>query len=121
MRSLPRLVAAVVGIGLVATGLWAFLGPQSFYDTIAEYPPYNEHFIHDIGAFLIGLGSALLAALVLTDVLLLALFANAVGAVAHAISHIMDRDLGGAASDPWTLSALAVLLAAATVLRRRAA
>lgn len=120
MRSVPRLVALVGGVALIATGLWAFLGPLSFYDIVAEYPPYNEHFLHDIGAFLIGLGSALVAALVLTDVLLLALFANAVGAVVHAVSHIQDRDLGGAATDPWLLSALAAVFVVATVLRRRA-
>lgn len=41
------------------------------------------------------------------------------GAVVHAISHIVDRDLGGSASDPWALSFLAVLLLVAAILRVR--
>lgn len=118
-RSLPSVVALVGGVILVATGLWAFLAPESFYEQVAEYPPYNEHFLHDIGAFLVGLGAALLVAVVITDALLLALFANAVGAVLHAVSHIQDRDLGGAASDPWLHSAVAAVLVAATIVRRR--
>ncbi|MDA0633351.1 hypothetical protein OUY22_07950 [Nonomuraea sp. MCN248] len=41
------------------------------------------------------------------------------GTVVHAISHILDRDLGGNPSDPYTLSALALAVVAGTVLRWR--
>jgi uncharacterized membrane protein len=108
-------VAAGVGVAIAGTGVWSFVAPRSFYRTIAEYPPYNEHFLHDIGAFLIGLGAALVLASVVADSLVLALLANSVGATVHAVSHIIDRDLGGAATDPWTLSAFAAALVAATV------
>jgi hypothetical protein len=114
---MPKLVALAVGVGLVATGLWAFADPGSFYRTVAEYPPYNEHLFHDIGAFLLGLGAALVAGAFVTDALLLALGANAVAAVLHAVSHVIDRDLGGRAVDPWSFSGLAVLLVVATAVR----
>ena len=49
----------VFAVVWVLNGLWAFVTPKSFYDTVATFPPYNVHFIHDIGAFSIGLGAVL--------------------------------------------------------------
>jgi hypothetical protein len=40
--------ARVWGVGVVF--------PHSFYDNVATFEPYNRHFLHDIGAFTIGLG-----------------------------------------------------------------
>jgi hypothetical protein len=37
------------GLLLVATGLWAFAAPRSFFEVVATYPPFNEHLLHDIG------------------------------------------------------------------------
>ena len=52
-----RYVAVAAGLFLVVFGAWAFFGPKSFFDQIATFQPYNEHLIHDIGAFQIGLGA----------------------------------------------------------------
>lgn len=109
----------VVGGVVTAFGAWPFLFPRSFYDNIATYPPYNEHFLHDAGAFLMGLGVALLAAARWRDGLTVALTANAAAAVLHAIGHIGDRDLGGKASDPWVLSLVAILFAVPALKRMR--
>ena len=109
----------IVGLLILGNGLWAFFAPQSFYDTIATYPPYNRHLFHDIGAFTIGLGAAFLFALRWRDALTVAIAANAVAAVMHAISHIVDRDLGGRASDPWFLSAVGLALAVPAIRRLR--
>jgi hypothetical protein len=119
-RSSDRYVAGVValaGVLQVVSGAWAFFAPRSFYDTIATFPPYNVHFLHDIGAFLLGLGAALLAALVWRDVVFVVLLGGTVAAGFHWVSHVLDRDHGGAASDPWTLGAFALLLLVGTVLR----
>ena len=105
---LARLLVAVLGIGVAASGLWALISPHGFYEAVAQYPPYNEHLLHDIGAFNLGLGAALLLATRLRDGLVVALAANTVAAIAHATSHVMDRDLGGRAGDPWTMGSLAV-------------
>jgi hypothetical protein len=118
-RRAVRIVAGLVGVGLVGFGLWAFVGPASFYDAVATFPPYNEHFVHDLGAFQVGLGSILLLALAWTDGLLAALAGNAVGAVLHAIGHVIDRDLGGRAIDPYSLGLLAVILVLAALSRAR--
>jgi hypothetical protein len=44
-----KVVAAAAGLLLVATGLWAFAAPRSFFEVVATYPPFNEHLLHDIG------------------------------------------------------------------------
>src|SRR5688500_16975185 len=87
-RSVPAVVAVASGVLLVTTGVWAFSAPRSFYRVIAEYPPYNEHFLHDIGAFLAGLGAALIVIGFITDALAVALLGNAVAAALHTVSHI---------------------------------
>ncbi len=114
-----RVLAAIVGVSLVGPGLWAMLAPESFYASVATYPPYNQHFVHDIGAFMIGLGVTLGAALRLRDALLVALAGNGVAAVGHFASHAVDRQLGGQVTDPLTFGVFAVVLIALTLWRAR--
>ena len=120
-RTKSGLVWTVVGLLITANGVWAFFAPQSFYDTIATYPPYNRHLFHDIGAFTIGLGLAFFVAMRVRSALTVAIAANAIAAVMHAISHIVDRDLGGKTSDPWFLSAVGLALAIPAIRRLRGA
>lgn len=103
----------VGGVLLVVSGVWAMVDPQAFYDSAAKFPPYNGHFLRDIGAFLIGLGSALLLSLRYAKALAVALAANAIGAAMHAVSHVVDRDAGGKSSDPIIFIAIAFVLALA--------
>ena len=117
----PRIIAAVAGLFLVVFGLWAFFGPQSFFDQIATFQPYNRHLIHDIGAFQFGAGATLLFALAWADAAGAALAGVAAGSALHAAAHWLDKDLGGRSSDPYFLTALAVVIAAAAVMRRRSA
>jgi hypothetical protein len=57
----PLVVAAtlVCAASMLGLGLWAFLDPPSFSGFV-DFAPYNEHLIHDAGAFQIGIGAALL-------------------------------------------------------------
>ena len=73
-RRQPILVAAtlVCAASMLILGFWAFSAPESFSRFI-DYAPYNQHLIHDAGAFQIGIGAALLLALVCPDALLMAL------------------------------------------------
>lgn len=112
-------VAALGGLFFVAFGLWAFLAPVSFYERIATFPPYNRHLIHDVGAFQIGLGAVLLAALRWRDALFVVLLGVGAGAAVHVLSHIIDRDLGGRGSDLPSLAVLAAVILAAAALRPR--
>ena len=50
-RVKPVTVIALLGAAFfIGPGLWAFFDPESFFDELATFDPYNEHFIHDIGA-----------------------------------------------------------------------
>ncbi|MPZ74130.1 MAG: hypothetical protein GEU74_13020 [Nitriliruptorales bacterium] len=114
----PRLVVIVVGAIFIAFGVWALAAPRTFYDTVAVFEPYNQHFIHDIGAFQMGLGGVLLLAAFFGDALFVALAGVAVGATAHLLAHIVDRDLGGTpASDIPFLTIIALALIAGALTR----
>jgi hypothetical protein len=118
--ALTRVVAplsVLLALVSVGAGLWAMIAPHAFYANAATYPPYNRHFIHDIGAFQIGLGGALLAGVLVRDALLAALVGNALGAAAHFVGHLLDRSLGGNASDPVTFGVLALGLVTLTLAR----
>jgi uncharacterized membrane protein len=116
---LSRLIAGLVGVFLVVFGLWAFFGPRSFFDQVATFPPYNRHLLHDIGAFQVGMGLALILAVRWADALSVALAGVGAGATFHAAAHWWDRDLGGKSSDPYVLTALALVLVVAALARRR--
>jgi hypothetical protein len=117
--STQRLVSALALAGagfFLATGAWAFADPASFYSGVARYAIYNQHFLHDIGALELGLGAALLLGLAGLGGRATALWGAGIGSAFHALSHFLDRGLGGRAADPYLLAALAaVLLTAATL------
>jgi hypothetical protein len=116
----PVLVAGVVGVMFVVLGLWAFVAPQSFFDTTATFEPYNPHFLHDIGSFMLGLGAVLLLATRMSDGLGVALWGVGVGNAFHLISHVMDTDLGGKpATDIPFFAAIAIVLFGAAWARTR--
>ncbi len=119
---LPRVVAIVGGVGSVALGVWAMVDPQSFFEAVARFEPYNQHFLQDVGAFQVGLGVVLLLAglSVSADGLTVALVGVGVAAALHVVSHVVGRDLGGAPErDIPVFAAMAVTLLAAGGLRWR--
>jgi hypothetical protein len=108
--------AAIAGAAIfLLPGAWAFADPASFYDAVALFPPYNRHLLHDVGAFKLGVGTALLLGIAGWSGLRVALWSAAVAAVLHAISHIADRGLGGRDTDPFVLTVVAVVLTVAAV------
>lgn len=121
MNKMRALIAVVAAWGAfnVSFGLWALIAPRSFFNTIATYPPYNEHLLHDIGAFMTGLGAVLLIALFRRSAIVAALAANGIGAALHAGAHIIDRNLGGKPSDPVLLTVGAVVVVGAAVISWR--
>ncbi len=113
-----RVVAVIASVFFLGGGVWAMAAPRSFYRGTATFPPYNEHFLHDVGAFQLGLGAVLVFALLRWTGLQATLAGVAVGSVAHAASHVVDRDLGGRATDPVSLSLFAALVVAGAVASR---
>lgn len=121
-RSFARIIAVLAGIGFGASGLWALVAPESFFDALAPFDPYNQHFLQDIGSFLIGLGAVLLLASVpaRADALAVALLGVGIGSLAHTISHVIGIDLGGRpAIDIPLLGVLTVVLIVGGWIRTR--
>ena len=111
--NLPRVVAVVGGAGFVAAGVWAMLDPRSFFEAVARFEPYNQHFLQDIGAFQVGLGIVLLLAGLSgrADGLTVALVGVGVAAALHTVSHLVGRDLGGVPGrDIPTFAVIAAIL-----------
>lgn len=123
LDTIAKVIAGAVGVFLAVFGLWAMLAPKSFFDAFAEFDPYNQHFLQDIGAFQIGLGAVLLLAAVRPAVgaLAVALVGVGIGSAAHVISHAVGTDLGGrpAVDIPFFGASTALLLVAGVLLWRR--
>jgi PPOX class probable F420-dependent enzyme len=113
----------VVGVTLLAAafsliaGVWALFWPGSFAEAVRF--PEHTHFLHDIGAFQIGIGVTLALAVPWRDPLAVVLTGFLVGNTIHTVNHAVDLDLGGRDSDPWLLGLLSVLIAVALVRRLR--
>ena len=103
----------MVAVVWILNGLWAFLSPRSFYDRLATFPPYNVHFLHDIGAFSIGLGAVIALALVGWSALRSALVGVGIGSAVHVVSHLVDYERKPSVSDIALLGAFTVVTVAA--------
>jgi PPOX class probable F420-dependent enzyme len=110
-------VTILAGVFMVAAGLWALVGPGAFADAAGF--PRHTHFVHDAGAFQLGIGITLLLAVAWRDGPALALAGLLMANTVHTINHAVDLDLGGRGSDPWGLAALSLLTAVALVARLR--
>ena len=125
-RPEPRAPATdryVVGVTLLSAaftlvaGVWALFWPGSFAEAVKF--PEHTHFLHDVGAFQIGIGVTLALAVLWRDALAVVLTGFLVGNTIHAANHAIDLDLGGRDSDPWLLGLLSLLVAVALVRRLR--
>src|SRR5687767_2124837 len=84
----PLALTVLAAVFFIAFGLWAFLDARAFFDEVATFEPYNEHFVHDIGAFQIGIGAMLAVALWRrTDAIFAALAGAGIGSAFHAAAH----------------------------------
>jgi hypothetical protein len=113
-------VAVVAAVFWLVTGVWAFFAPASFDAHVAQFAPYNRHLTHDVGAFSIGIGSFLVFGLWRNAGLFVALAGASVAAVLHAMSHFLDKDIGGRSTDPYLLTVFAVITLIGAVAAFRA-
>lgn len=112
MKAQGRIITGLtVALGTVDVvfGLWAFLAPKSFFVTVGPFPPFNVHYVHDVGSFLTGLGAGLLYGIRRPTLLAAAAAGNAVAAVVHLVSHFQDTHLGGHSYDIPALIVFALL------------
>lgn len=113
------LVAMTSGVGgaTAGIGIWCLIDPSSFAAAVGFGA--HRHFLHDVGAFQLGLGVILLLALVWGDALATALAGFIVANTVHTVNHIVDLDEGGSAAQAWVLGAVSVALSLAFMLRLR--
>jgi hypothetical protein len=122
-----RIALALAGVFTIASAVAELVAPSWFFETIGPYPPYNRHYIGDLGAFVLPLGIGLLLAardpLRYRALVVLA----AIGNLAHAANHLVDAlppvQLPRATLDAISLGAVGLVLAAIAVAlsRRRTA
>jgi hypothetical protein len=91
-------ILALAGASMLAAGIWAEAAPRSFARFVDF--PYHEHFLHDLGAFQIGIGVTLLLALAWRDAPTVALAGFLAANTLHAVSHAIDRDWAAAPATP---------------------
>jgi PPOX class probable F420-dependent enzyme len=110
-------VLVAIGALTLAAGVWAVASPRSFAG-FAGFG-YHRHFIHDVGAFQIGIGTTLLLAAAWADAAAVVLAGFFVGNSVHTVNHVVDLDIGGHSWNAWALGAGSVLVLAALVVRMR--
>jgi hypothetical protein len=66
-RGYVVVVTALVGAVTAGIGIWCLIDPASFAEVVQFRA--HEHFLHDVGAFQLGLGVTLLLALIWSDAL----------------------------------------------------
>ncbi len=121
-RMFPRAVAAGAGVLFLFFGFWAMVAPHSFFDAVARFEPYNQHFVQDVGAFQIGLGAVLILSVIdaTGGALPVALVGAGIGSGAHLVSHLVGFDLGGTPeTDIPFFAAVTLLLLVGGVMARR--
>ena len=115
-----RLIAGIVGLFYLATGIWAYADPAGFAGSVATFPPFNRHLLHDSGSFSAGLGLVLIFSAWMSEGLRPALVAVLGASLLHLWAHIEDIGLGGRpSSDIPILSVICVVLVAGAVLSFR--
>jgi len=106
-------VTVLAGLGTAVAGVWCLVAPRSFAERVGF--AYHEHFLHDIGAFQLGIGGTLLLALIWRDALATALAGFLLANTVHTVNHVVD--LGGTAWQALALAVVSVAAAAALGLR----
>src|SRR5207248_961874 len=86
-------------------------------DALAVFHPYNRHFLHDAGAFEVGLGVTVLMALRWRDALVVVLTGISVASWLHVLAHALDRNIGGRPGTDIPGLVLLAALATAAALR----
>lgn len=112
----PQLWCGAVGLFFLTQGIWGYVAPRHFFDTLATFEPYNEHFMRDASAFEMGIAVAGVMGALRVSAAVVGLSGLLVFQVLHVLSHVIDRHEGGR---PWfdipSLSLVAVFTAVALV------
>jgi hypothetical protein len=94
--------------GFAAVALLFF--PQWFYNTLATFPPFNRHFMGDVGAFGLGIAALLFCAALEPKAHAWALCCAALIGFTHGANHVFDCVLSGCTMQHFALDSLPHLL-----------
>jgi hypothetical protein len=92
-----RAVLIVLGVVQVASGALALVAPDTFFDEIGRYGVQNDHYIGDVGAFVVAFGIAVLVAAQRPAWRVPVLMLGVLWYGLHALNHAFD--VGEARSD----------------------
>jgi peptidoglycan/LPS O-acetylase OafA/YrhL len=110
IREASKPVIFISGVLYTLTALALLFAPHWFYENIADFDPYNRHFMGDIGAFSLPIGIGLLIAARNParhrDIILLAIAAS----VIHALNHAYDAINGAESFGYWIQDTVPLIL-----------
>jgi hypothetical protein len=92
-----RVLLVLIGAFHVAQGLIGLFAPGTFFEDIGRYPPQNDHYIGDVGAFYLAAGAGLLVSAWRPSWRVPLLAVGAVWYGVHSLNHLFD--VGEARSD----------------------
>jgi len=105
-----KMMVFLGGVLYTLTGLALLFAPEWFLENIGKFPPFNRHYMGDLGSFLLPLGVGLLIAS--RDPLRYSLLVSVVlaGNFLHGFNHIYDSVIGKEPLSHWVTDTLPILL-----------
>ena len=96
-RNLPLALAAVLGLGAAANGLFMLISPGKWYFAVPGVTttgPFNQHFVRDIGLIFLLVAIAMLTGVVRPVARVLLWSAAALWLAGHALFHFWEVAVG---------------------------
>ena len=113
LHKIIQLIVALSGLAYGLSGAALLLVPTWFFQHIGYFPPYNQHYEGDLGAFLLALGVGLIFAASDPARHRLVVRIAALGSLLHTGNHIYAALLKTAPPDEWTREIVPLLIFAA--------
>ena len=109
-RTALRPVLALLGVYHLLLGAVMVIAPRTFFDEIAHYGVYNDHYIRDVATFYLALGGCLLVAVGRASWQVPLLTFALVQYALHVLNHVWDvADAEPAWIGPANLVSLALI------------
>ena len=96
-RSLPLVLAIVLGLGAAANGLFMLISPANWYFAVPGVTttgPFNQHFVRDIGLIFLLVAIAMLAGVAKPAARVSLWSAAALWLTSHALFHFWEVAVG---------------------------
>lgn len=115
-----EVILIVFGVYSVLLGLFMFVAPGTFFDTLGTFGVRNDHYIFDNASFEVPLGLLMLAAVRWPSWRVPALAFATVHWALHALSHIIDPHHAAGESVGWLEAAALVVTTGLLAIALRA-